>query len=397
MSDKNDLFGGFSPISSLSDMFVKGDGDGLKTKQTVDDIDDLVDDNDDAKASDKNDVDDVNIDDLKKTKSSTTSKTNKTKQVNHDEDDDSNNDSDDDNDDKDDSDKDEVDDEFVQYEEEVSKYFASDLAEKLNITLPEKYEAKKMDDVISLMIDIIKDNSTPEFANDDVEALNKFVSEGGDIREFYKEIYSDSLNTDKINIENEYDQKAVIKEHLKNKGFKDEKITRAIERYEDAGMLKDEAEDALEALKDFNEKKAKKLLSDQEKFYQDQEKAKHDFIDAVYNNIEKSNSILNVPLSKDEKKEILDYIFKADKNGITQMQKDYQTQESQINDLLERAFIRKFPNKLTLNAKKQGANDALLDVKNKLKAGKDKRSAGGNTSYGKASSQSLTSLSSLFK
>jgi len=391
MSNNNDLFGGFDAISSLSDMFVKGTGDGLASNKPPLKVEEKeLEEEEEIKST--TEVDDPDIETLRKSrgiKSST-----KTTKVEPEEDE-----SDEEEEEEGDETptNDEETEDVSEYEEAASKYFATDLADKLNITLPEKYEAKKMEDVIDLMLNIIKDNSTPEFANDDVAALNKFVEEGGDLREFYKELYADSLNVDKVDIENERDQKSVIKEHLRNKGFKDEKITRAIERYEEAGMLKEEAEDALEALKDYNTKTAKKLLADQEKFYQDQQKAKQAFIDTVYNTVEKSNSILNVPLSKDEKKEMLDYIFKVDKNGVTQMQKELQDPEAQVNDLLERAFIRKFSNKLFTNTKKQGANDALLEVKNKLKAGKDKRSAGGNTSFGKASSQSLSSLSSFFK
>jgi len=57
-------------------------------------------------------------------------------------------------------------------------------------------------------------------------------------------------------MEDEANQKAVLKEYLKEKGIASEKINKRITRYEDLGALEDEATDALEELKEI--KTAKK-------------------------------------------------------------------------------------------------------------------------------------------
>lgn len=52
---------------------------------------------------------------------------------------------------------------------------------------------------------------------------------------------------------------------LAEKGFNEKQIARKIEKYEDAGILEDEAEDALEAMKEIEETKKEQLLEDQRK------------------------------------------------------------------------------------------------------------------------------------
>jgi hypothetical protein len=387
MSDKTNLFGGFDAISS---MLVRNDDRGTeeiaKFKDDADDdavVIDNIDDDDVTPGKKvkkpKVEVDDPDLEDIKPPKV----KTPKVEEDSEEEEEET------------EEEEEEDSEELNEYEESVSKYFADDLAKKLDIDLPEDFEAKKLEDVISLMVDVIKENSKPTFANEEIESLNKFVEDGGNLKDYYKDIIVGTIDIDNIDLESEHDQKAILREHLSNANYKKDRIEKAIERYEDAGVLKDEAEEALDLVKEARDKKAKKLLAEQEKFSLDQQKAKQAFVDTVYNTVEQSKSILGVEVSKDQKKEVLDYIFKQDRNGLSQMQKDLQDPKAQVENLIERAFLKKFSNKLITESKKQGANDAYKDVRNKLKAGKGKSSAGGNTSFGRASSSPLSDLSSL--
>ena len=52
---------------------------------------------------------------------------------------------------------------------------------------------------------------------------------------------------------------------LKEKGFNAKQIDKKISKYEDAGLLEDEAQDAIEDLKEIREEKKKQLLEDQQK------------------------------------------------------------------------------------------------------------------------------------
>ena len=56
-------------------------------------------------------------------------------------------------------------------------------------------------------------------------------------------------------------KKRIVRELLAAKGFNEKQITRKIEKYEDAGILEDEAEDALEAMKDIAEERKGTAIS----------------------------------------------------------------------------------------------------------------------------------------
>ena len=353
--DKKDLFQGFDALSSL---IYRDDGSGEPIAKPRDDDDtpepDFTGDNDD----DDNDIqepdsdsDDGDDDDSKSGKTG------------------------------DDDDADDDAEDLSQYEGDVSAYFASDLADKLGIEIPEDMEIKTLDNVVDLLIQVVKENSIPTFSNEELEKLNKYVTECGDLKTYFSEIYSNTLDLDNIDIAVDRDQKAVLREHMLNQGYKEEKITRAIERYEDAGVLQDEAEEALELVKEFREKKAKKLLAEQEKLALDEEKAKHDFVETVYNTVGQLKDVRGIPLTESDRRELLDYMFKTDRTGLTAMQKDYQDPKKRIGNLIETAYFMKYADKIISENKKQGEKKAIEDIRKKFKAGKNKRSAGGNTSF----------------
>ena len=54
----------------------------------------------------------------------------------------------------------------------------------------------------------------------------------------------------------------MVKKLLKEKGFSDARISKMITKYEDAGILEDEATDAIEDLKEINQSKKEQLLKE---------------------------------------------------------------------------------------------------------------------------------------
>ena len=96
--------------------------------------------------------------------------------------------------------------------------------------------------------DVIKENSVPQYADDRIQALDEYVRNGGKFEDFYSK-QQESLSLDDIDMEDETNQKAVIRELLKHSNYTDEQINKKISRYEDADMLYEESEDALDRLK----------------------------------------------------------------------------------------------------------------------------------------------------
>jgi hypothetical protein len=78
--------------------------------------------------------------------------------------------------------------------------------------------------------------------------LDEYVKNGGKFEDFYAK-QQENLTLDNIDMEDEVNQKAVIRELLKHSNYSDEQINKKIQRYEENDMLYEESEDALDRLK----------------------------------------------------------------------------------------------------------------------------------------------------
>lgn len=278
-------------------------------------------------------------------------------------------------------------------EPELSEYFAGQLVGKLGLELDKDTKFEKLDDVIDLMSQVIEANSVPTYASDEVEEYDKYVKNGGNLKSFYDEIYANTIDPDRIDIESEKDQKLAIEANLRNLGYKDDKIKKTIERYEDAEVLKDEAVDAIESIKEFQTKKAKTLLATQEKEKIEADKRNQQFVDNVISYVNNLKDIQGVEVDSKTKKEIVDYIFRVNPDGQTQFQKAYATDV--VKNLVNSAYFIKYGDSLLSKTSKKATDAALNKVRDKLKASKGTRNSGsGGQGLGKVS-PNFSTLSSL--
>jgi len=67
----------------------------------------------------------------------------------------------------------------------------------------------------------IKENSVPQYADDRIQKLDEYVRNGGKFEDFYQK-QQESLSLDNIDMEDETNQKAVIRELLKHSNYTDE-------------------------------------------------------------------------------------------------------------------------------------------------------------------------------
>ncbi|MGM9533287.1 hypothetical protein [Intestinibacter sp.] len=77
------------------------------------------------------------------------------------------------------------------------------------------------------------------------------MRQGGDIRSYFE--IDKEIDLDDLDLEDENTQRAVVKQLLKEKGFNSKQIEKKLSKYEDAGILEDEATDAIEDLKEIQE------------------------------------------------------------------------------------------------------------------------------------------------
>ena len=311
---------------------------GAKNKKQEPEEDE-VDDDDDV-----NDIDD-NIDDDDKTKNK------KTKKV--EEDDDVNNIDDND---------DDVD------EEESSKVTAlfDAIAEELEWEFDDDEEEEKpktVEELVNYFKEVIKEQSVPQYANEDVAKLDEFVRNGGDLNDYFT--LTPEIDYENFDTTIESNQKQIVKMLLAEKGFNEKQIARKIEKYEDAGILEDEAEDALEAMKEIEETKKEQLLEDQRKQHEQMVARQQKFMDDVVGEINAMKDIRGIKVPEKDKKALLAYIFKADANGKTQYQKDY---SKSVKNLIESAYFTMKGDTLLDTAKKMGTSSAIKNLKQSLRS-----------------------------
>lgn len=250
-------------------------------------------------------------------------------------------------------------------EENVVTNFFDAVAEKLNWEFEEgEDKPKNVDELINYFQNVIEENSKPEYSSEEVEALDNFVKQGGDLKKYLT--IDAELDLDDIDIEDETNQKLVVKQLLKEKGFSTNKIDKLVSRYEEAGLLEDEAQDALEDLKEIKEEKKKQLLEDQKKAYQIQLQRQQQFYDNVVSEIKGLKNIRGITVPEKDKKVLMDYILKPDTDGKTKYQKDYA--KGGVKNLIESAYFTMNADKLIEAAKREGNNSAIDKFRRSLKS-----------------------------
>lgn len=311
---------------------------GAKNKKQEPEEDE-VDDDDDV-----NDIDD-NIDDDDKTKNKKTKKVEEEDDVNNIDDND-----------------DDVD------EEESSKVTAlfDAIAEELEWEFDDDEEEEKpktVEELVNYFKEVIKEQSVPQYANEDVAKLDEFVRNGGDLNDYFT--LTPEIDYENFDTTIESNQKQIVKMLLAEKGFNEKQIARKIEKYEDAGILEDEAEDALEAMKEIEETKKEQLLEDQRKQHEQMVARQQKFMDDVVGEINAMKDIRGIKVPEKDKKALLAYIFKADANGKTQYQKDY---SKSVKNLIESAYFTMKGDTLLDTAKKMGTSSAIKNLKQSLRS-----------------------------
>ena len=239
------------------------------------------------------------------------------------------------------------------------------LSEKLGWSIDEDDEIPQTaEELVKYFQDIIEEESKPTYANDEVARLDEYVKNGGDIKTYLK--IDAELNLDEIEIEDdETNQKLVLKEFLKEKGFSSKSIEKKLQKYADAGLLEDEAEDALEALKEIKEQKKEQLLADQKKQSEEQGKRQQEFFNTVVSEIKGLDNIRGIKIPEKDKKTLMDYMFKPDSDGVTKYQKDY---AKNPKNLIESAYFTMKGDALINIAKKEGNKNAFDKFKSNLKS-----------------------------
>lgn len=247
--------------------------------------------------------------------------------------------------------------------EQIGAFFDA-FAEANGWSVEDNEKPKNVDELVDYIKDVVNENSVPQYADDRIAQLDQYVKNGGRFEDFYQ-AQQRAMSYDNINIEDESNQKAVVRDYYKLQGMNDEQINRKIERYEDADMLEDEATDAIGYLKAYEAQQAQYMAQRQEAQRQAQEQQAVQFAEDLTNGINSLTNIRGIAIPREDKKALYDYITKTDADGLTQYQKDFQG--NLVNNLLESAYFTMKGDALLGEAQRNGQTSAASKLRNMLR------------------------------
>ena len=202
---------------------------------------------------------------------------------------------------------------------------------------------------------VVEHNSVPQYADDRIAQLDEYVKNGGKFEDFYQK-QQETLSFDNLDLENEDNQKSVIRELLKHNGYSDEQINNKISRYEDADMLYDESSDALDRLKVIRQQEIEESKKQQEEYARQQEEQNRQFFQSVQSDINNLSTIRGISIPKEDRAALYEYIFKVDQDGVSQYQRDFNKNLSK--NLIESAYFTMKGDSLVSGAKRDGETSA---------------------------------------
>lgn len=242
--------------------------------------------------------------------------------------------------------------------------FFDAFAEQLGWEVTDEEKPKSVEDLIGYIEDVVEENSKPQYADERIARLDAYVKNGGNFEDFYNKM-SQSIEYDSLDIEDEDNQKLAVRDYLKLSGYTDEQISKKIERYEDADMLADEAEDALERLKLYQQRQVEEQQAYQEQIRKQQQEQAQQFVTNLNNTIDNLKSIRGVTIPKEDRRLLFDYITKVDANGLTQYQKDFN--KNMVNNLIESAYFTMKGDALIGEATRNGQTTAANKLRQMLR------------------------------
>ena len=239
--------------------------------------------------------------------------------------------------------------------------------------IEDEHRPVTVDGLTDYIRNVVEENSKPEYADERIEQLDAYVKNGGRFEDFYA-AQQQQVNYDNIDLEDESNQRTVIRELLRTSGYTDEQINNKIDRYESADMLEEEAEDALSRLKVIKQQETAMLQQEQELARQQQEEQNKAFFNDVSAQINSLTNIRGIAVPKEDRKALFDYIFKQDKDGMSQYQKDFNKNLSR--NLIESAYFTMRADSFVTEAKKAGQTTAAQKLRQMLR-----HSSKNHTSY----------------
>jgi hypothetical protein len=216
----------------------------------------------------------------------------------------------------------------VNKEEEGEDLNLTPLFELINRDMPneislEGYDVSDEESLVAFVKEAVKQNSAPDFASEEVKRFNDYVSHGGDPKNYLDSVYG-TVDYANLRIDgNEEAQKEVLRTFLKAEFPKRDQdwVEAKIERYENSGILEEEAKEALSSLASFKAEDDEYIIERQRLEHEERVKQYKQQLADLENKINSKEQILGKEVNKAERKKLFEFATVRDKYGKTQYER----------------------------------------------------------------------------
>lgn len=247
-------------------------------------------------------------------------------------------------------------------EPEISAFVQEKLYNKLGWDIEDGEGIASIEDLVDHMEKIVEANSAPKYASKDIEDLNSFVENGGNLKDYF-EVQS-NLDLNNMDLTVESNQRAVVKQVLKERGLTDTQAERKVQRYEDTGILEDEAIEGKEFLETIETKRADTLLKEQAQVKRQAEEQQQKFYKDVSLYIDKLDNVKGFKMSKVDREKVKSALFSVGPDGKTAYQKAYN--EEPVKNLIDSVFFTIKKDAVVKDLQRQAESKATKNLKKRL-------------------------------
>lgn len=233
--------------------------------------------------------------------------------------------------------------------------FFDAFAEAQGWSVTDEEKPQTVEDLINYIGDVVEENSTPDFADPRVQQLNDYIKNGGNFEDFYNGASKDIVY-EQMDLENENNQKMVVHDYLSAIGYSEDEIDSKIERYEDAGMLEEEATDAHTRLVNYQQQQLAQQQAQQQAYAEQVRQQQAQFANDLAVGISNLTNVKGINVPASDRRLLLDYITSTDADGRTQYQKDYES--NAVQNLIETAYFMMKGDSLLGEAARNGQTTA---------------------------------------
>ena len=247
-----------------------------------------------------------------------------------------------------------------EYSLEVMRAFVDAVSDANGVTLD--YEnIKTPEDMVKAVDEIVKSKSKPVYANEISEEFDAFLRDGGDPLEFMREFVGDNNNSIPTTQE---EKEEIVRAVLKDSGYSDRQIDRKIDSFIESDTLDEELNDALDILKRKNAKNVEETIKEKRRAEAESIEANKRMLNDISSYIDNMTTIRDIPVTKEQAKNLKDYLLKFDKDGMTGYQRDF---GKTVANIVESAFFTQNKASLLKAAQSKGSSDAMSKLKSVLK------------------------------